>query len=226
MPVYLLPDEPLFPDPEMAQQDGLIAVGGDLSTTRLVTAYSLGIFPWYDKGLPILWWCPDPRLILEPSNLHVTRRLARTVRQGVFEISLDRDFDSVITKCAQIPRTLGPGTWITDEMIGAYIGLHKLGIAHSVESYLNGELVGGLYGIAIGKAFFGESMFHHERDASKVAFASLVGRLVEKQYHLIDAQQKTRHMKSLGASLMSREKFIELLQKAITFETESGPWNT
>ena len=173
LPVYRLGPELEFPPPAAAEPGGLLAVGGDLSPERLLLAYSQGIFPWYDESLPILWHSPDPRTVLVPSELHVPKSLAKTLRRRSFRLSLDADFARVIAACAEAPRPRGEGTWITDEMRAAYVRLHDRGFAHSVEAWRDGELAGGLYGVALGRCFFGESMFAHCPDASKVAFATL-----------------------------------------------------
>ena len=201
-----------FPDPALAETepDGLLAVGGDLSPERLVNAYRQGIFPWYSAGQPLLWWSPDPRMVLFPERLHVSRSLRRTLRRGTFEVTFDRDFGAVIRACAA-PRDDGGGTWITAQMIDAYERLHRLGLAHSVEAWHRGELVGGLYGVALGSLFFGESMFSTMSDASKVAFVRLVQTLQAAGCPLIDCQVYTAHLASLGAEPIPRARFLELL---------------
>ncbi|MES9872408.1 MAG: leucyl/phenylalanyl-tRNA--protein transferase [Candidatus Sedimenticola sp. 6PFRAG7] len=206
------PDAP-FPavDEALDEPDGLLAVGGDLSTERLLNAYRQGIFPWYSDGQPILWWCPDPRTVLFPENLKVSRSLAKVIRNKGFKVSVDRDFSSVINACSE-PRDDGLGTWITAEMMAAYIDMHRQGHAHSVEVWHETDLVGGLYGIAIGKVFFGESMFSRERDASKVALVHLSARLQEWGYRLIDCQVYTSHLLSLGAEEISRAQFCSHLE--------------
>lgn len=203
-----------FPDLDMAMQepDGLLAAGGDLSPARLLKAYRLGIFPWFSEGQPILWWSPDPRMILLPDELKVSRSLAKTLRQERFKITFDQDFDAVIRQCAE-PRPDADGTWITDDMIDAYNKLHQLGYAHSVEAWQDNRLVGGLYGVALGKVFFGESMFSHVTDASKAAFVHLVKMLKEKSYQLIDCQVQTAHLASLGAHEIPRQQFAALLDQ-------------
>ncbi|HHH13116.1 MAG TPA: leucyl/phenylalanyl-tRNA--protein transferase [Thiolapillus brandeum] len=205
------PDLP-FPDPATAETepDGLLAVGGDLSPARLVNAYRQGIFPWYSAGQPILWWSPDPRMVLFPERLHVSRSLRRTLRRGTFEVTFDRDFGAVIRACAA-PREGQGGTWITPEMIDAYETLHRLGLAHSVEAWHRGELAGGLYGVALGRLFFGESMFSAVSDASKVAFVQLVRTLQALGCPMIDCQVHTDHLESLGAELVPRRHFLQLL---------------
>jgi len=194
MPVYRLPRELLFPDPEEADPSGLLAVGGDLSVRRLLLAYSMGIFPWYTEGEPILWWSPDPRLVLEPSSLKITKSLGRTIKKGVFSVTMDRCFARVIRKCATIERKHERGTWITRDMIAAYCRLHRQGFAHSVETWERGRLVGGLYGVSLGAAFFGESMFAERSDASKTALVFLAGALAVWGFVLIDCQVRTEHL--------------------------------
>jgi leucyl/phenylalanyl-tRNA--protein transferase len=224
MPVQILDEEIRFPHPSMADRDGLLAIGGDLSSERLLFAYASGIYPWFDEDSPILWWSPDPRMILFPAEFKKSKSLAQTMRTGKFEVSFDRDFKSVIKNCAEIGRREEEGTWITTEMIEAYVNLHELGYAHSVETYVNGTLAGGLYGLSLGKAFFGESMFHLERDASKVALSALVDRCIERDFHFIDAQQRTEHLRSLGARPVPRETFLTMLAGALKFPTLSGKW--
>ena len=219
-----LTDELVFPHPDEALDDGLLAVGGDLSTERLLLAYRSGIFPWYSEGSPILWWSPDPRMVLFPDDFFVSKNLRQKINNKAFEIRFNSDFDSVIRFCAAVKRKDQVGTWITNEMIDAYKELHKKGYAHSVETYLKGELVGGLYGVSLGKAFFGESMFHFVADASKIALYHLVERLKSWDFELIDVQQETAHLKSLGAKPVSRTKFLKMLNKAIRENTTPDHW--
>jgi leucyl/phenylalanyl-tRNA--protein transferase len=213
-----------FPDPRTADSDGLLAAGGDLSIESLVTAYSQGIFPWYDNNSPILWWSPDPRLILFPSRFKISSSLKQRLRSGKYEVKTDCDFEAVISRCAETRRKGQRGTWITEEMKRAYITLHHDGLAHSFETYYEGKLAGGLYGVSLGKAFFGESMFHLKTDASKIALAALVQWCLEHDFHFIDAQQSTSHLKSLGAEEIRRSDFLILLGKAIKFHTLKGIW--
>lgn len=224
MPVYRLIDDIIFPSPQEAEPDGLLAVGGDLRSERLLLAYKLGIFPWYSKGQPILWWSPDPRLVLEPSEFHISRRLSRILKKGVFRVSFDNAFESVIRACASVPRKGQQGTWITPEMEKAYIRLHREGFAHSVESWLDGELAGGIYGVSLGKCFFGESMFSYRANGSKVALAALVERLKSWNFSMIDAQVTTRHLLGLGAKEMPRAIFLKRLREALRFPTKKGKW--
>ncbi len=201
-----------FPPADNALEEppGLLAVGGDLSLPRLLAGYRRGIFPWYPDGQPILWWCPDPRAVLLPQDLKVSRSLARRIRSGEFETHADRDFAATIAACAA-PRMNGGGTWITDEMRAAYQDLHRAGYAHSVETWCGGELVGGLYGVHLGSVFFGESMFSRRTDASKVALVRLVEECRKRSVALIDCQMATQHLASLGARTMPRSQFLELL---------------
>lgn len=225
MPVLRLSKELIFPPPHLAEKDGLLAVGGDLSKTRLLLAYSMGIFPWYSEGDPILWWSPDPRLILLPEELRISRSLRQTIRKGIFNITFDTDFESVIRNCATVHHKEDGGTWITGEMIDAYINLHKAGYAHSVESRFEGELVGGLYGVALGSVFFGESMFTKKSDASKAAFVTLVQQLIKWNFGLIDCQITTSHLKSFGAQEIPRQNFMKMLKSALKASTRQGKWN-
>ncbi len=224
MPVYLLSEQIAFPPPDLARSDGILAVGGDLSVDRLILAYRMGIFPWYGEGDPIIWWSPDPRLVLYPSALRVSRRLARTVRRNRFEITFDRAFDAVIDACARIPRKRDDGTWIVPDMIRAYNRLHRAGYAHSVEAWREGELVGGLYGVSLGGSFFGESMFTHARDASKVAFVRLVSRLDDWGFDLVDCQVRTDHLIRFGAEEIPRKRFLAELRRSVDRPTRAGPW--
>jgi leucyl/phenylalanyl-tRNA--protein transferase len=224
MPVFQLPDEILFPDPLLAEPDGLLAVGGDLCPERLLTAYANGIFPWYSEHEPILWWSPDPRLVLFPQKLIVSRSLQQKIKKNVFSVRMDSNFEQVISACAETERRHEDGTWITDEMKIAYIELHRKGFAHSVETYFNGKLVGGLYGVSLGKAFFGESMFHTMTDASKVALYYLVEKAKEFGFIFIDSQVETTHMVSMGAELIPRKNYLKLLNEAINFPSQKGKW--
>lgn len=203
--------------------NGLLCAGGDLSPARIIDAYSHGIFPWFSAGDPILWWSPDPRMVLFPDELKVSRSLRKTVARGIYETRVDTAFRAVMQECAQ-PRDAQGGTWIVPEMVDAYTELHRLGYAHSVESWLDGVLVGGLYGVALGKVFFGESMFARAPDASKVALVKLVERLRPEGYRLIDCQQATRHLASLGAREIPRAKFAKLVQESIQYPLSGERW--
>ena len=213
-----------FPPPELADSDGVLAVGGDLSPARLLEAYRQGIFPWYSEYDPILWWSPDPRFVLYPDQLKISKSMRPYFNQKKFDWSLDRNFRAVITACQQQNRPGQFGTWITDEMLEAYCRLHELGFAHSVEVWADGELVGGLYGIALGKVFFGESMFAQKSNASKFGFIALVRQLIDWDFTLIDCQQETAHLRSLGAELITREQFMRHLATNPWRETEARKW--
>jgi leucyl/phenylalanyl-tRNA--protein transferase len=223
-PVYRLGRALAFPDPRDSDPSGLLAVGGDLSCERLLLAYSLGIFPWYSEGQPILWHSPDPRTVLMPSALHVPRSLRKVLRHGRFEVRLDTAFDAVVSACAEVERPDQAGTWITDAMRCAYGALHREGFAHSTEAWEQGQLVGGLYGVSLGSAFFGESMFTLRPDASKVAFVTLVTQLARWDFDLIDCQVHTEHLERFGATPWPREHFLEALGRSLARETRRGPW--
>lgn len=225
MPIYKLNDELIFPDPSLADDGGLLAVGGDLRLERILLAYSMGIFPWYSDGQPYLWWSPDPRAILFPEEVHISKSLRRVLRSHKFSVRFDSRFSDVICQCSETPRDGQLGTWITDEMIAAYCGLHEAGFAHSVETYYEDELVGGLYGISMGKAFFGESMFSHQSDASKVAFISLAKLAGNFKFDFIDCQLPTPHLSSLGAVEISREDYLLKLRFALNSQTMQGSWS-
>jgi leucyl/phenylalanyl-tRNA--protein transferase len=223
MPVYLLDERIAFPPPELASAEGLLAVGGDLSPERLLLAYRMGIFPWYNVGEPICWWSTDPRLVLFPAELKVSRSMRPYFNQSRFRVTVDQDFSAVIEACAGDDR-LGQ-TWITEEMKAAYCRLHALGYAHSVEVWAGEALVGGLYGIALGRVFFGESMFSRVSNASKFGFIALVRRLEQLGYVMIDCQQETAHLQSLGAGNISRGLFIDLLDEHIPASLQAESWH-
>ena len=215
MPCYQLDGELWFPPVEAAEDYGLLAVGGDLSSERLLLAYSLGIFPWYNPGEPVLWWSPDPRCVLFPNNLHVSRSLKRFMRTQSYRVSFNQNFPGVIYWCRRLRAGIdGSGTWITPEMKKAYIRLYELGFAHSVECWDGDQLVGGLYGICLGRCFFGESMFSRSKNASKVVLVHLMAHLQEKGFTLLDCQQTTDHLISMGAEEISRKEFQQYLQDA------------
>lgn len=213
MPIYRLTSALSFPSPRLAEPDGLLAIGGDLSAARLLLAYSLGIFPWYNPGEPILWWSPDPRCVLFPGDLILSRSLRKELRRQRYTITIDGDFASVMHICAEVRLQDGAGTWIGEEMQAAYRELHEMGYAHSLECWQAGSLVGGLYGVALGSCFFGESMFHRQRDASKVAFALLARTLFASGYTMIDCQLPTPHLQSLGARVIDREAYLAALSQ-------------
>lgn len=229
MPAIALlhPDDPPdhFPDPACAARspDGLLAMGGDLTPERLLAAYRRGIFPWYEEGQPILWWSPDPRAVLLPGALHVSRSLRRTLRNDRYRVSVDLAFDRVIDACAST--RAATGTWITAAMRSAYLQLHQLGHAHAIETWLGSDLVGGLYGIALGGVFFGESMFSLETDASKVALVHLVRLAEARGMKLIDCQVATGHLASLGSQLMPREQFLTAVRMLTATPVPPGPWH-
>jgi len=214
VPIFRLNHELIFPHPGQADESGLLAIGGDLSAARILLAYTVGIFPWFNSDEPILWWSPDPRFILEPENFHCSRSLRKTLRRGYYQVTLNRDFDGVLHGCASTPRQGQSGTWLGQEMREAYRELFRLGYAHSVETWHENDLVGGLYGLTLGQCFFGESMFSLQPDASKVALACLVEHLRELDFKLIDCQMPTDHLASLGAHGVSREKYLQLLREA------------
>lgn len=215
-----------FPDVSLAlrEPNGLLAVGGDLSPRRLITAYMQGIFPWYSQGQPILWWSPDPRAVVFPHKIKVSRSMRKAFRNGKFEVTFDCVFRDVLAACAQ-PRPNSQGTWITPEISDAYVRLHRLGLAHSVEAWKNGKLVGGLYGVAIGKVFFGESMFSRVTNASKVAFISLVHQLEAWDFSVIDCQIQSDHLRSLGSEDIPRAKFVSILKRDCHAPTERKKWS-
>ncbi len=223
MPVWRLTGDVVFPDPTLAEPDGLIALGGDLSPDRLIAAYSQGIFPWYAEG-PILWFSPDPRMILLPTRLRLSRSLRRSISKGMFEIRCDTAFRRVIEACAAVERRGQAGTWVNAEMIEAYTALHALGYAHSVEAWDGQELVGGLYGVSLGAAFFGESMFALRDDASKVALAHLARQLDAWDFRFIDCQIESEHLARLGATPWRRARFLAELSGALRVPTRQGRW--
>ncbi|MEW6432847.1 MAG: leucyl/phenylalanyl-tRNA--protein transferase [Myxococcota bacterium] len=222
---FLGPDPTRFPPVDEADEDGILAVGGDLSPDRLVEAYRRGIFPWYSEGLPILWHCPDPRFVLEPKKLHVPKSLRKVMKRGTYEVRLDTAFEQVIDGCARARRPGQRGTWITRDMRKAYVRLHQLGLAHSAEAWAGGELMGGLYGVSLGAVFYGESMFARANDASKVAFVTLVEWAASWGVELIDCQQQTEHLGRFGAESWPRTKFVAELERLMRFPTRQGRWS-
>ncbi|SMC20065.1 leucyl/phenylalanyl-tRNA--protein transferase [Desulfacinum hydrothermale DSM 13146] len=223
MPIFSLSKDIAFPPPELAEPDGLLALGGDLSPRRLVLAYRMGIFPWYAKDTPILWWSPDPRLVLFVDELHISHSLRRVLKKKRFHVTFNRAFARVIDACARVRIEQGEDTWLVPEMIEAYRRLHELGYAHSVETWLEDRLVGGLYGVAIGRVFFGESMFSIVSDASKVALVHLARRMAQCGYELIDCQVTTKHLKRFGAREIPRSRFLRLLDR-LTAQPASPFW--
>ncbi len=224
MPIFQLDEQLWFPPVEYAEADGLLAVDGDLSPERLLLAYQSGIFPWYNEEDPILWWSPNPRMVLYPSELKVSKSMAQILRGNKFSITVDTAFEQVIAACASTLRDGQPGTWIVPEMIEAYTKLHQIGYAHSVEVWRNTRLVGGLYGLGLGKVFCGESMFSLESNASKAGFITLVQWLQQQGYHFIDCQTHTPHLESLGARQIPRAQFLQELSLALHSGLEPAKW--
>ena len=225
LPLFLLDDRLVFPDPELARE-GLLAVGGDLRPERLLLGYRMGIFPWYHDGLPILWHSPDPRCVIPTDKVHVSRSLARVLRHAEYDVRYDTAFAKVIRACKDAPRSGQDGTWITDEMEDAYLKLHELGLAHSVESHFEGRLMGGLYGVSLGRMFFGESMFSLRSNASKVALVTLAQRLLAEGSRFIDAQVANPTTLSLGAEEWPRRLYLERLAEELTAApTRRGSWS-
>jgi leucyl/phenylalanyl-tRNA--protein transferase len=214
MPVFALDKTCLFPPVELSEPDGLLAVGGDLSLKRLLAAYHHGVFPWYE-GKDILWWCPDPRFVLFPAELRVSKSMQKVLRDGAFQFTINKDFSGVINRCKTVSRRNQLGTWITQDVKEAYTRFHHAGYAHSAEAWLNGELVGGLYGVKIGRVFFGESMFSTVSNASKYVFIRYVQQLIMEGITLIDCQVYTPHLESLGARMITRVEFISLLNQQL-----------
>jgi leucyl/phenylalanyl-tRNA--protein transferase len=227
MPVYLLTNDLIFPSPHLASEEGLLAVGGDLSQERLLLAYRMGIFPWYSDNEPILWWSPDPRLVLYPREIHISKTLKKVIKKGVFQMTVDKAFERVIQACAHVHGNDDGGTWIVYEMVKAYRRLHLSGFAHSVEAWYDGELVGGLYGVSLGRSFFGESMFSRMSNASSVALVTLASYLKEKSFDMIDCQVTTTHLKNFGAIEIPRERFLAQLKESLSVPTiEMGARHT
>lgn len=224
MPIYKLTRELRFPPPEGASPEGVVAIGGDASPERLVLAYSLGIFPWPHRDLPLLWFSPDPRFVLRFEHAHVGRSLRKRVRSGEYEIRTDTAFAHVMEACAASPRPGQDGTWITDELREGFTQLHARGIAHSIEAFHAGELVGGLYGVALGRSFCGESMFAQRDDASKVAMVTLLGNLASWGFHFVDCQVYTDHLARFGALEVPRARFLPALRRAVSEPSLPGPW--
>jgi len=227
--MFMLPDDKSdlrFPPVNLASPEGLLAIGGDLAARRLIEAYRHGIFPWYSEGQPIMWWSPDPRAVLFPGKMKISRSLMKTFRKNKFDVSFDVAFREVVTACSQ-PRAQQKehGTWITSEMLVAYERLHELGYAHSVEVWHEKKLVGGLYGVSLGRAFFGESMFSRVTDSSKIALMMLAKQLEKWKFHFIDCQLPSDHLSSLGVETIRRSDFLQLLNKALEFKDKSGQWH-
>lgn len=226
--MYWLSEKDLFfPPASMANEDGILAIGGDLSAQRLLVAYQNGIFPWFNPNDPIIWWSPDPRFVLFPKELKVSKSMRPYFNQGKFQVTVDQQFEKVMRACqTQRRQRQSGGTWITESMVEGYVRLHQLGYAHSVEVWQENDLVGGLYGIGLGKVFFGESMFSKIGNASKFGFISLVRRLEELDFQLIDCQQETRHLTSLGGRNIARKDFLTLLRRNQQWKTQVGDWDS
>lgn len=224
MPVFRLSEDIEFPPAKFSREDGLLAVGGDLSKERILLAYRMGIFPWFSGGDPILWWSPDPRLVLFPDEIKISRSLKKLIRQKKFQVTFDTAFREVISACADIRIEKNEETWISRDMIEAYCRLYASGYAHSVETWSDGRLVGGLYGVSLGTAFFGESMFAYEANASKVAFVELANYLLRYHFDLIDCQVTTDHLLRFGAREISRTEFLGLIEESLKNPTRKGPW--
>lgn len=225
MTVYRLSQDLIFPDPQEADDDGLLAVGGDLSPSRVLLAYHYGIFPWYSDDQPYMWWSPNPRMLLFPQQFHVSKTLKRKLKSERYQVRFDTKFETVIRACAEIPRSHEKGTWITEEMMEVYTELHRMGYGHSVEVYDDGKLIGGQYGLSLGKAFFGESMFSYEKDGSKIAFANLAALLKIWDFDFIDCQLPTDHLKSLGAAEVPRTEYLQRLDETLGFEHHRCSWS-
>jgi len=224
VPVFLLSDTIEFPPPHLASEDGLLAVGGDLSQKRLLLAYRMGIFPWFSNNEPILWWSPDPRFVLYPHEIKVSKTLKKVIKKDMFSVTMDLAFNEVINQCAQVRLGKNQGTWIVKDMIDAYCNLHESGFAHSVEVWLQGDLVGGLYGVSLGMCFFGESMFTLVSNASNVGLVKLVEHLKELSFDLIDCQVPTEHLIRFGARQIPRMRFLNQLKKSLNAPTQRGKW--
>lgn len=225
MPVFQLTDKLVFPPPRLAQDDGLLAIGGDLTQKRLLTAYREGIFPWFSAGCPILWWSPDPRLVLYPAELNISKSLKKILKKGTFEVTMDLAFRDVITACAGMRNKNRQETWIGKEMISSYCRLHETGFAHSVEVWQDNKLAGGLYGVSLGGCFFGESMFTHVNNASKVGLVALARYLEALDFDMIDCQIKTTHLIHFGAKEIPRSDFLIQLDLSLQKKTLQGNWS-
>lgn len=224
MPVFLLSEKIAFPAPCLAREDGLLAVGGDLSQERLILAYTLGIFPWFSDKEPIMWWSPDPRLVLYPARIKVSKTLKKIIKKGLFHTTMDTAFEQVITSCAQIRIQKSENTWIVEDMIDAYCKLHRSGFAHSVEAWHDGRLAGGLYGVSLGGCFFGESMFTRISNASNVALVALAEHLEGLSFDMIDCQIATEHLFRFGAEMIPGDHFLKKLEKSLDTPTRTGRW--
>ncbi|MCS6794670.1 MAG: leucyl/phenylalanyl-tRNA--protein transferase [Raineya sp.] len=224
MAYYFLRDELFFPPVHIASREGIVAVGGDLSVERLLLAYRSGIFPWFSEGEPIIWWSPEPRFVLYPNKIKISKSMKQLFKKKTFEVTLDKNFEKVISNCQKIKRKGQFGTWITPEMKNAYIELHKLGYAHSIEVWQEGKLVGGLYGVCLGSIFFGESMFSKVSNASKYGLITLCKILEKNHFYLVDCQVYTEHLESLGAEFIPRQQFIQIVSEKAQNDTFQGNW--
>ena len=225
MPVFLLSDTIEFPPPHLASEEGLLAVGGDLSQKRLLLAYRMGIFPWFSNNEPILWWSPDPRLVLYPHEFKISKTIKKIIKKDVFKVTMDLAFNEVINQCAQVRVQKNQGTWIVKDMIDAYCNLHESGFAHSVEVWQGGDLAGGLYGVSLGKCFFGESMFTRVSNASNIGFVKLEEHLKKLSFDMIDCQVATEHLTRFGARQIPRIRFLNQLEKSLKAPTIKGKWD-
>ena len=225
MPVFLLSDTIEFPPPQLASEEGLLAVGGDLSQKRLLLAYRMGIFPWFSNNEPILWWSPDPRLVLYPHEFKISKTIKKIIKKDVFKVTMDLAFNEVINQCAHVRLKKNQGTWIVKDMIDAYCNLHESGFAHSVEVWQGGDLAGGLYGVSLGKCFFGESMFTRVSNASNIGLVKLVEHLKKLSFDMIDCQVATEHLTRFGARQIPRIRFLNQLEKSLKAPTIKGKWD-
>ena len=225
MPVYRIPEKHIFPHPELSEVGGLLGVGGDLDPARVLLGYTMGIFPWYSEGQPILWFSPDPRFVLHPRDLKIQRSLRKRIRRGDYRVTMDTAFEQVITACQKVPRPGQSGTWITGEMRESYLTLHQQGHAHSIETWEGDELVGGLYGVGVGSLFSGESMFAHRSDASKVALVWMVEQLRDWNFKLVDCQVFTEHLERFGAINVPRGRYLAQLEGLVKEPGLRGPWS-
>ncbi len=226
MPLFRLSKQLDFPPAWLARSDGLLCLGGDLSFKRLLLAYENGIFPWFSKDEPILWWSPDPRLVLFPENINISKSLSKKIKRNVFSIRVNTCFEQTILSCAKPRKREHEGTWLVNEMIDAYIELHHQGYAHSIETFRNDKLVGGLYGVCLGGSFFGESMFSFESDASKVALVALANYLKKYNFDVIDCQVTTNHLLSMGACEISRNAFLDIINESVKRRDTKHIWGS
>jgi leucyl/phenylalanyl-tRNA--protein transferase len=226
MPFFRLSKRLDFPPAWLARSDGLLCIGGDLKPERIILAYENGIFPWFSKDEPILWWSPDPRLVLLPENIKISKSLNKKIKKNIFKVTLNKAFEQTISLCSKPRKNSHEGTWLVDEMIEAYIELHKLGYAHSIETWNDDKLVGGLYGICLGGSFFGESMFSFESDASKITLVALANYLKNFNFDLIDCQVKTNHLISLGANEISRNSFLDIISNSVKRKNVDNIWDS